>query len=100
MKEKIRKYVIQLREAASHTPLSSSHNWAVEQERCDALNQVADSLEEILMEEEEFEFRKQNKTPYQAMLENGQFDEMFFISACQKEHGCEKCEDCKGCEGD
>lgn len=58
MKEKIRSYIAQLREVADKTPLPTAYDWAVAQERCDVLNEVADSLERMLMEQEEFEVRK------------------------------------------
>ena len=56
--EKIRAYIAQLRECASHTPSAHAFDWAVAQERCEVLDGVADSLEQMLMEEEEFEARK------------------------------------------
>ena len=40
----------------------------------------------------------ENKTPYQELLENGQFDELLDLMNCRKKHGCEKCEDCMGCD--
>ncbi|MCK9458284.1 MAG: hypothetical protein M0R80_01385 [Proteobacteria bacterium] len=49
--EKIRAYIAQLREKASHTPTGSTWTWAVEQERCDVYDEVADALEEMLREE-------------------------------------------------